>query len=1012
MLGPVDVTVGDAVRPVSGLRRKAVLAVLGLSAGRVVNVDHLVDVVWSGKPPRSADNTLQSHISHLRSVFGCRRAIVARPPGYLLALGDEATDVQQAEKLIRDGRNASDPVRVAAALRAALAVWRGQPLADVRGLPWLDQQAERLVMLHTEASHALVEARLALGEHALLVPELEEQTRQHPFDEQVHAQHMLALYRSGRQADALAAFQRLRQHLDEELGIRPGPAVRELQARILRQEPRLDPPLAPIEVHRSAPVPRELPPGVHAVTGRSAELAELAHLSAELVDLKQDKLAQREVLGRWIGHPAVAGAGAVSAAAQPSPVIVVAGQPPSAASGSVRPRQLPAPPRWFTGRVQELDRLDAILAAVSAGPGAVVAAVCGTAGVGKTALALHWAHRVADRFPDGQLYVNLRGFGPPGSTMTPAEAVRLLLASLDVAPQRVPAGIDARSSLLRSLLAGTRTLLLLDNAGSVDQVRPLLPATTGCMALLTSRTLLPGLIAVEGAEQVLLDRFSVAETRALLVDRLGPARVDAEPDAVEQVAARCAGLPLALAVVAARVVTRPRTPLNAVADELGVDLDVLNGGDAATDVRSVLSWSYLALSEPAARLFRLCALHPGQDLTVAAAASLAGAGMTTVRPALSELLDANLVDEHVPGRFAFHELLRMYALELVNTGHSAAERHTATVRMLDHYLHTGHAAALALHPHRHPIAVCPAATDSVITHITDAGQALAWFTAEHTNLLAVIGHAERTGFGEQTWQMAWTLTDFLDRHGHWHDQAAVQRLALHAAERVDDLTGQAHTRRGLARVCVQLDQPADAITHYRHALNLFARLGDPTSQAHTHLGLSWTLHRQSRTAEAITHDRKALQLFRALDHPLGQARSLNHLGTHLSTLGDHDAALAACRSALALFEQIGDRFGIAATSDSLGETNQRLGRHQDALVHYRRAVDLLRQTDDRYYTALAYTHLGDAHAEEGTTRDARSAWRQALDLLQQIDHPDAIQIQHKLAGQPTPTDHTSTAAQT
>ncbi|WP_327011287.1 AfsR/SARP family transcriptional regulator [Dactylosporangium sp. NBC_01737] len=420
MLGPVDVADGDVVRHVSGLRRKAVLAVLGLSAGRVVSVEHLVDVVWSGAPPATAANTLQSHVSHLRTVLGRRDAIAARPPGYLL--DGAATDVQLAERLILQGRTGADPAASAAALRAALELWRGPALADVGAVPWLERQAERLAMLHAEASHALVEARLDLGEHAQLVADLEERARQQPFDEPVHAQHMLALYRSGRQAEALEVFQRLRRQLDEELGIEPGPAVRELHARILRQEARLDPPRAPIAVHPAAVVPRELPAAVHAFTGRSTELAGLA------------------------------------AVLEPRP----------------DPATLP------------------------------IAVLCGSGGVGKTSLAVQWAHQVADLFPDGQLFVDLRG-AHHDEPLAPEAALGAMLGSLGVAAADLPADLPGRTARFRSLTAGRRLLIVLDNALSAAQVRPLLPGAATCAVLVTSRDALAGLVARDGAQRIRLD---------------------------------------------------------------------------------------------------------------------------------------------------------------------------------------------------------------------------------------------------------------------------------------------------------------------------------------------------------------------------------------------------------------------------------------------------------------------------------------------------------------------------
>ena len=452
---------GGEMLPVSGLRRKAVLATLALHAGQVVGTGRLVDAVWGETAP-AALNTLQSHVSYLRTVLG-KAAIVARAPGYLLDLGDDGTDVLLAERLLRQGAQSADPARAAADLREALALWRGRPLADLAGLAWLEQQAGRLELLREQIRHALSDARLAAGEHRQLVPELEQAAADHPLDEQVHAQLMTALYRSGRQADALAVYQRLRSTLAEELGLAPGPALRDLETAILRQDASLD---------ASAPV-------------------------ASL-------------------RPAA---------------------PP--ASGVPVPAQLPPPVAGFAGRDAELARLDAIGDSQPDEASAVtIAVITGTAGVGKTALAVTWAHRVATRFPGGQLYVDLRGFDPAGHALDPGQALRGFFEALAVPPERIPQALDDQVALYRSLLAGQRVLVLLDNARDAAQVRPLLPGSPGCLAIVTSRNHLTGLIAGHGAYPLGLDLLTPAGARELLAGRVGAGRASREPDAVDEIIAR------------------------------------------------------------------------------------------------------------------------------------------------------------------------------------------------------------------------------------------------------------------------------------------------------------------------------------------------------------------------------------------------------------------------------------------------------------------------------------------
>jgi hypothetical protein len=463
----------------------------------------------------------------------------------------------------------------------------------------------------------------------------------------------------------------------------------------------------------------------------------------------------------------------------------------------VVPRQLPAAVPHFTGRAGELAALSRLLeppagASEASGGAVVISAIGGTAGIGKTALAVHWAHRVARRFPDGQLHVNLRGFDPSGSPVEPGEAVRGFLDALGIAAERIPATPEAQAALLRSLLTDRQMLIVLDNARDAQQVRPLLPGSPGCLVLVTSRNQLTGLAVAEGARLLMLDVLPDTEARELLARRLGARRASAEPGAVAELAGLCARLPLALSVVAARAGARPGFSLAALAAELRDArgrLDVLDTGEAATSVRAVFSWSYASLSARAARMFRLLGLHPGPDLTVPAAASLAGVPVQQARDTLAELTGAHLLAEHLPGRLACHDLLRVYAAERAHADESEAERHSAVGRMLDHYLYTAYAASIALYPARDPIALCARQPAAEPEHIDGNDDALAWLVAEHRVLVMVIAQAARDGFDAYAQALPETLATFLDRHGHWHDCITSQRIALAAAERMGTSPG-------------------------------------------------------------------------------------------------------------------------------------------------------------------------------------------------------------------------------
>jgi tetratricopeptide (TPR) repeat protein len=670
-------------------------------------------------------------------------------------------------------------------------------------------------------------------------------------------------------------------------------------------------------------------------------------------------------------------------------------------AAATTPAQLPPVVRGFVGRLGHLAALDAAAATIGVEPTAVViTAVAGTAGVGKTALAVHWAHRVADRFPHGQLYVNLRGFDPAGTVLDPAEAIHRFLDALGVAPQRIPADPDAQVGLYRTLLAGKRMLIVLDNARDPDQVGPLLPGAPGCLVLVTSRNRLTGLVAAVGAHPIPLGLLTRDEARDLLARRLGIRRVAAEPDAVDEIITCCARLPLALAIIAANAATQPQRSLTAIAVDLHDAHDrlgVLSTGDTPTaDLRAVFSWSYQTLTPDAARLFRLLGLHPGPDIAAPAAASLAHLPPEQTRPLLTELTRAHLIAEHIPGRYTFHDLLRSYATEQARHTDPEPERYAATGRILDHYLHSAYAAERQLYPARDPISLTPPRPGVIPEALADHEQALEWFTAEHSALLAAVEDAAASGFDTHTWQLAWTLDTFLDRRGQWHDQAVTGRAAVAAACRLADPPAQASAHRLLARTYRRLGRFDDAHTLLRHALDLYDRTGDRIGQAHTHVGLAVVWGRQGRRTQALDHARQALDLYRVAAHRRGQALALNAIGWNHALLGDHQQTLTCCQQALTLFQELGDRSMQAAVWDSLGYAHHHLGQHTQALTCYQHTIDLYRNLGDRYEEATTLTHVGDTHHTNANTDAARHAWQQALRILDDLNHPDADAVRAKL----------------
>ncbi len=669
-----------------------------------------------------------------------------------------------------------------------------------------------------------------------------------------------------------------------------------------------------------------------------------------------------------------------------------------------RPAQLPADVPGFAGRDEHLAELDALLPQAGQpdaayGTAVVICAIVGTAGIGKSALAVHWAHQVADRFPDGQLYVNLRGFDASGDVMDAATALRGFLDALDVPPRRIPTELDDQAALFRSLVSGRRMLILLDNARDSAQVRPLLPGSTGCLVLITSRNQLTSLIAATGAHTVALDLLTHAQAEALLAHRLGADRVAAEPEPVAEIITRCARLPLALATVAANAAVQPHARLRNLADDLHDAQPVwqaLTGDDPSTNVSAVFSWSYRALSPDAARLFRLLGLHPGPDLTACAAASLSALTLTQVRQLLAELTQANLLAEHVPGRYLTHDLLHAYANHLVKAIDSDQDRQAALHRTLDHYLHTAHRAALLMAPHRHPLEIEEPLPGVVPEKLTGPEDSLTWFTVEHRVLMGAVRLAESERLDARTWQMAWSLNTYFLWRGHWHDWVTTERAALDAVLRLGDEVEAGVTHRNLARAYTWVGRYADAHRHLEQAASLSERNGDHTGLGYTMMSQFVVFEHQERYRDALTSAQRAEELLRRTDDRWGHARALNAVGWFHAKLGELRPALARCQEALTLVHEIGDQRGEAATWDSLGHISRRLGDYPAAIDYYTRAIRRFQEVGDRSYEADSLTQLGDTQFDAGDVNAARRTWQSAFAIFTELDQSKADLIRAKI----------------
>jgi DNA-binding SARP family transcriptional activator len=915
VLGPVEARLDGHLVDLGPARQRCVLAALLMDANQVVPPDELAIRIWGENPPVRAVPTLRSYVSRLRSRlsavagFGIHR----RSGGYVVQVDEEMVDVHRFRLLRRRADDADDD-SAAALLTEARAQWRGTPITGL-DTPWAHRIRE---VLHAEKLSAELDhhdVQLRRGEHSSALVELTVRAQVHPLDERMAGQLLLALYRSGRQAEALQHYQRIRLRLADELGADPGIALQKLHQQMLTADPALD------------------------------------------------------------------------ASASQGPRVPV-------------PRQLPAPPPVFTGRAEELAALDTAwdLQHQSLRPVAI-SAVGGCGGIGKTSLALHWSHRNLDRFPDGQLYANLRGFGDYAGPSSPVVVIRGFLEALGIASQSIPGNLDAQAALYRSLVAGRRLLVLLDNARATDQVVPLLPGSPTCTVIVTSRRQLSGLIAQHGARPLTLDALAAPDARQLLAGLVGRSRLTGEPDAADDILRCCAGLPLALSIVAARASGRPTFPLAGVAEELrdaAGRLDALDAGDAQADLRTVFSWSYHALSADAARLFRLLGLPPGPDISLRAAASLAGVVTRRVRQLLAELTRSSMLTEHCPGRFVLHDLLRAYAREQSDQNDTDAARHDAVLRLLDHYLHTGHTASRLLDPIRVPIPAPVPAPGVTPEELADLPHAATWFGAEQQVILAAVEHATRIGLDAHSWQLAWTIAEFLDQHARWHDYAASQRTALTAARRVGSLEGQAVIHRFLARAGTRLGAYADARSHLDQALDLHQELGDQIGLAAVHRGFACILELQGDPAAALPHTHQALRLYRACGDFAGQILALTAIGSCNAQLGDHEEALDACADALLLSHTF-ESCSMAELWNTLGYAHHGLGHHSRSIDCHRQSLALAREKRDVNAETEALGRLGDVFHATGDVTAARENLRLALAIHQGNGRRDAADaIERKL----------------
>ncbi|MDT3399638.1 BTAD domain-containing putative transcriptional regulator [Streptomyces sp. B1866] len=925
ILGPVAVEVGG--REVTlGPQQRTLLAALALARGRPVSRARLTELMWEGAEPDGADAALRAHIRNLRRVLEPDRrardgfdALVSAggrsSSGYALKLADEQVDALRFVRLTEQAREAARAGETRLAVERydqALAQWSGPALAGVADRGFALAEARRLEELHLVAREERVEALLAQGRHQEVIGELTALVREHRLRERLWAQLILALYRSGRQADALAAYRDVHRLLAEEVGVEPGRPLRELHQRILADDPDLTP-----ERPRDAAAPE--PP------------------------------------------------------AAPQPV----------------PRQLPPDVASFTGRAEQVRELDVLLSAMQDRPGRalVISSVSGTAGVGKTTLAVHWMHRVADRFPDGQLYVDLCGYSPT-TRVSPGEALARMLRALGVSPGRLPEAPDERGALYRSLLADKRVLVLLDNAASLEQVRPLLPGSPSCFVVVTSRDDLRGLTAFHDAHRVRLDVFSEEEAVALLARTVGADTVRAEPEAAAEVVRLCGCLPLAVRVCAANFLGERHRRLAELARDLreGNRLaELALDGETRTGVRAAFDLSYRDLLPEDRRLFRLLGLAPGFDITVPAAAALTGADERETARGLDRLVARNLLETHREGRFRFHDLLRLYARERAEREDDPKERETAVRWALHWYQATAERAALATRYYVAPAGAgtLPEAGPPEPLDFDGPAAGLAWLNAERTNLLAGIHHAVEHGPRPFAWRVAETLDGPLMSQGERSEWVDAARAGLRAAAAERDDFGRALMHWSVAYATRELAQYEESIRHALLAAPLFLQEGRPLEAAGAWVSVGIAARDQGRLDTAQEHILRALDLARLHDNLGWEATCLAALGQIRTEQGLFGAARDALDEALALIST-GTVPTLVANVGRVAHLS--LGTLAGCMGEYGKAVDHLTRAQVAANPAVPSSSLDETvlcrlAAVHRDTGDLRLALKYATDAL-------------------------------
>jgi DNA-binding SARP family transcriptional activator/tetratricopeptide (TPR) repeat protein len=1030
ILGHLEVQGPDGWTAINAAKWRSLLACLLVRPGQLVPTESLIFELWGDNPPSTANNMVSIYVHRLRKeVIGDAegRILVRQAPGYLLRIAPGDVDIQVFEALVGQGRSelaAGRADRAAELLGEALGLWRGPLLADVPHSPALVIAAERATERWLDATELRIEADLACGRAAQLVAELRGLVADHPLRERLWALLMRALDEAGRRAEAFEAYALARRTIAEELGVEPGSELQRLYAELLaadassasgpsasatrgpRRTPAVPPRPGPAGAasagktradggSATAPADAAGAPGQTTAAGPGADVAADADVTADADAAAGGASVRSRAAPGSIAIGTIADPGLVGAAAPASPDAL--DRAPGSGPVIPRPTQLPTDIGDFTGRETPVEQLCALLlgADPTSSPGAVpIAVVNGAGGLGKTTLAVHAAHQVRAQFPDGQLYVDL--LGASAQPARPGEVLARFLRDLGVDGDKVPAHDDERAALYRTRLTGRRVLILLDNARDAAQVRQLLPGSSSCAVLVTTRNRTPDLVSTRFVD---LNVLEDSEALALFSRVVGPERAAAEPDATAEVLVACAGLPLAIRICAARLAARRQWRVGTLAARLSNvhrRLDELSIGDLA--VRASFQVSYDSLRSPGrgidpARVFRLLGLWQGSSISLAAASALVGAPEDDTADALETLVDANLLESPAPDWYRFHDLLRVYATERAEAEEDESARGEAVGRLLRWYLDTAEAAANAVSPGRYLVPREPASADYLPLQFTGIEDALAWYGDERANVVVATRQAAATGLHDVAWRLPPTLFPVFNRWNNWADCVTAHRVAADSARTAENRLGEAWVLNQLGFALTKLHE-AEAFGHLERALGIRREFGDTLGEAQTAIALGEAHRSMEGPGEAaLTNVRRAVDLLR----PLGVS---SLLGVALNNLGDLYYGLGDLDSAAKCFEESRDMGGHSEgyALDGLGSVYRDLSRPVDAIASFEESVVKHRASGDLRAEARALKHLGEVCHQIGRAAAAREALTRAVEIFEQVaDQAEAKETASLLA---------------